>query len=310
MASGQAVSEHRECPVTIGMATLNEERTVGPALDALVRAADTLGAEIVVVAGGADGTVEVVRSKLKNRERDKLLIDSEPRGKPSALNRLAECGTGQILVLTDGDVQVADGSIALLLESLNDSGVGCACARIAGSSADGNAVQRVCGLLTEIMHEERSLRNARDGSVDLASGNLMAVRRDLFPHLPLDANSDDGYISLYVRSKGKRIAYVENATAVVKFPSTLSDFLRQKVRTRYGHIQLKREFPDMVRRNASGEVMSFLRALKGGSSGQSSLGTVMLAIILTGCAWSCAHVRYRLPWLFRTPVWTPVVTTK
>jgi cellulose synthase/poly-beta-1,6-N-acetylglucosamine synthase-like glycosyltransferase len=296
--------------VTIGLTTLNEEKTVGRALDALMRGADAIGAEIVVVAGGSDRTVEIVNAKLQSRSRDKVLIDSVPQGKPSALNRLVSAGSGEILVLTDGDVEVGDGSIELLLRALEDEGVGCACGRVTGSSSDGNAIQKACGLMAEMMHKERSERYASEGSVDLASGNLMAVRRSLFPILPLDSNSDDGYISLAVRSKGKKIAYVKDAVAVVKFPSTFSDFLRQKVRTRYGHLQLRLEFPDTTRRDALGEVRSFFRTRRNHDRTSCGIEISILATCLAGCAWGCAYLRYCMPWLFRKPVWVPVRTTK
>jgi hypothetical protein len=55
--------------------------------------------------------------------------------------------------------------------------------------------------------------------------------------LPEDALAEDGLVSQGVWRKGARIRYVPEAVVFVKYPSTYSDWLRQKVRSAGGYAQ-------------------------------------------------------------------------
>ncbi|MGC8993683.1 MAG: glycosyltransferase, partial [Candidatus Aenigmatarchaeota archaeon] len=52
----------------------------------------------------------------------------------------------------------------------------------------------------------------------------------------------DALIGYLIKSKGYLIKYEPRAKVYVKFPSTISDFIKQKSRTRAGILQLKKFF--------------------------------------------------------------------
>jgi len=296
--------------VTIGLSSLNEERTIGPALDVLLEEMSTLNAELVVVAGGKDRTVDIAKNKLAERNRCCLIVDSAPRGKPAALNKLFAQMKGRIALLTDGDVLVTKGSLKSMLDAFKRESVGCASGRVVGMPNKYSSVEKVCDLMNEMMHLSRQRSYRETGSIELASGYLLGVRKDVIPTIPEDQNSDDGYLSFAVRSRGLKIAYVENAIVEISFPRSVSDFLRQKTRTRYGHMQLRSVSKDGPGRTVRREIAEFLRMSEARKLKGYGMHVSILAGVLTALAWSSAYLRFHLPWLFRKGVWQPVLSTK
>jgi len=294
----------------MGVTTLNEERTIGHALRAFLDEADECCAEVLVVAAGTDRTVEIAESMLSGRPRSRLIVDNPPKGKPAALNMLLENASGNIVVLSDGDVVIRRGSVRELVDAFNEAGVGCAGGRVMGAHAGFNRIEKICDLMTEMMHLSRLKMFKSQGSIDVASGNLLAIRRELVPRLPEDINSDDGFLSLWVRRRGWRIAYVQEAVAMTNFPRTLTDFLRQKVRTRYGHLQLRSGFPRGLSRSIGSDLSEYSSMSVVRKSKKYGIAISISAIVLTGIVWFLAHARYRFPWLFRTRIWVPVASTK
>ena len=307
------MNEHvgaKEVAATIALVSLNEENTIARALGALIDESDATDSEIIVMAGGKDRTVEIVAKMLKDRPRAQLIVDSNPRGKPAALNTMLSVANGPVIVLSDGDVEVRPGSVQLLIDALKPDDVGGASGRVTGIPGKYNAVEKSCDLMTEMMHQSRLHSFRSTGTLELASGYLYAVKKNLARKILETTNSDDGFLSLCVRSAGKRIAYVPEAMVAIRFPKTASDFIRQKMRTRFGHMQLRKEFKDASPRSAKGEAGEF-RLLSGVARSRGYGPAVSaLALILTSLSWSAAYMRRYLPWLFRKRVWQPIGSTK
>ena len=299
-----------QCHVSIGVTTLNEARTIGRVLETLVAEARSVGAELIVVAGGTDGTVEIVKGVLEKVESSTLIVEEKPSGKPAALNNLVSSARGEIVVLTDGDVLVSPGSISLLINAFRNPTVGCACARVVGAPGEYNLVEQVCDWTAEIMSAGRRASYSQNGTVDLASGNLLAVRRSLFPVLPLDTMADDGYISAWVRHSGYKIAYVENAIVQTRYARTLTDYLHQKSRTRLGHIQVERTFPDSAPRTAPNEFIEYFRTSRAVESRNYGLGIFAASIMMAGFAWLVAYSSSMVHRSGGRRGWRPIESTK
>jgi len=295
---------------TIGLVSLNEEGTIGRALQAIIAESEENDSEIIVVAGGTDRTVEIARNMLGGRARAKLIVDSEPRGKPAALNTIFSAASGAILILSDGDVEIQRGSIKKLLDAMSSSDVGASSGRVIGAPGRYNGVQKVSDLMTEMMHRSRLASSQSSGGINLASGYLYAIRKDLAKRVPENVNSDDGYLSLCVKSSGKKVAYVPGATVAINYPRTLDDFIKQKMRTRYGHLQLGRDFPSAPSRSAGTEINEYRLLWESARTRGYGLSTCALAVVLTGLVWTAAYIREYMPWLFRKKVWQPIRSTK
>ena len=89
--------------LSIGVTTYNEEQTISKVLEILLKESPR-SSEIIVIAGGEDQTVGIVKSYAKKDHRIKLLKEETRRGKPAALNQILKHASGKIIVLTDGDV--------------------------------------------------------------------------------------------------------------------------------------------------------------------------------------------------------------
>jgi len=299
-----------EFEFTLGLVSLNEERTIGSAVKAMVGEMNGVSSELILVVGGTDRTVTFAAEAAKNGKNVRLIEDSSPRGKPAALNTLFSEARGRIVVLSDGDVSVQRGALQDIAHAFENERVGAASGRVIGSQTSLNAIQKACDLMTEMMHISRMRTYEKGGSLDLASGYLIAIRRELAPVLPLDASSDDGFLSLSVRSQGYSIAYVDKAVVAIRYPKTISDFLKQKSRTRYGHLQLARDLPDVQARTAKREMGEYMRIAQTAKSRRYGFHILVLAVLLTGLSWISAHLMIRLPWLLARKVWKPIPSTK
>lgn len=290
--------------------SLNEEATIGRALESLTSQVDSNDTQMIVIAGGTDRTADICRKRLEDVQNAVFIHDTTPRGKPAALNEIFSRARGDILILSDGDVRVTEGAVDLMVKAFESADVGGASGRVTGAQGRYNAVEKVCNVMTETMHISRRRMYMSNGTIDLASGYLIAIRRDLLPRVPEDTSSDDGFLSLSVRSSGKRIAYVEDAKVVISYPRTIADFLNQKSRTRYGHLQLMRQFQRGPIRGSRREFGESTRLGEARASLGYGVGILALALVLTGLAWISAYMRMYMPWIARGRVWRPVPSTK
>ena len=295
---------------SLGLVSLNEENTVGQALSVLIDEANANNSRVVVMAGGRDRTMTIVQSLANGNPCVLFVPDTEPRGKPAALNKMFALMNTPIVILSDGDVRVKAGAVRLLTDAMAANDVGAASGRVVGIPGDYNGIEKACDLMTEMMHLSRIKRFRTSGTLELATGYLYGIKREFVRDIPEDMNSDDGFLSLCVRSAGKRIAYVPAAQVAIRYPGTLADFVKQKMRTRTGHLQLMAEFRGSSPRSARSEIGEYRLMREAAESRGYGFSVSILALVLTGLAWSAAYMRRYLPWLFRKRVWQPIGSTK
>jgi len=158
------------------------------------------------------------------------------RGKPTAINAGLKAARGDIVVLSDGDVLVAEDALAPLLAPFADPQVGAVSGQPLSVSTRDTMLGYWSRLLTAAAHQ---MRQARDqaGQFLLCPGYLFAFRRELVERVPEDALAEDGVISHMVARLGYRIRYAPQALVFVKYPTTYRDWLRQKVRSAGGYAQ-------------------------------------------------------------------------
>jgi cellulose synthase/poly-beta-1,6-N-acetylglucosamine synthase-like glycosyltransferase len=158
------------------------------------------------------------------------------RGKPAALNVGLKAAQGDVVVLSDGDVVVADDALAPLLAPFEDPQVGAVSGHPISASPRDALLGYWSHLLTEGIHQMRLARD-QDGQFLLCSGYLFAFRRALVDRVPEDALAEDAVISHLIARQGSRIRYAPQAHVLVKYPTTYRDWLRQKVRSAGGYAQ-------------------------------------------------------------------------
>ena len=182
--------------------------------------------------------------KLGNRY---IQIKDPKKGKPYALKMAFKIAKGDIIIITDGDTYCDENAIKYLLEPFENKNIGATSGRPISLNSKNNFWGYVSNLLTDAADHRRkstmSIKNKEyyisDSTFFPVSGYLMAYR-NVIGDIPENVLSDDGYISYAIRNKGYKVAYTPLARVNVKFPTSFSDYLKQKVRSMGGFIQIKR----------------------------------------------------------------------
>lgn len=175
-----------------------------------------------------------------------LQIQDPKKGKPYALKMALKKARGDILIFTDGDTFFEKESIHYLLEPFEKKDVWGVSGRPVSIDSKDNMMGYWGHLLSDAAHHRRvktifnKIGNFYVSSKSFfpMSGYIMAIR-NVKLEIPSDVLSDDAYISYSIRNMGKQIAYAPKAKCFVKYPTHLSDYYKQKVRSIGGYIQLK-----------------------------------------------------------------------
>lgn len=183
----------------------------------------------------------------KNQKYYKIIKDPG-KGKPTALNMAFKEAKGEILVLTDGDVYLSPNAVKNLLEPFKDKKTGGVTGRPVSADSDETMMGFYGNLLADAAHHKRMIDLTENPE---GYGTKFVKKRDFFPmsgyvmairnsnlKMPEDVLADDAFISYSIFNKSYKIAYQPEAKAYVKYPTTLSDYFKQKKRSLGGFIQL------------------------------------------------------------------------
>jgi cellulose synthase/poly-beta-1,6-N-acetylglucosamine synthase-like glycosyltransferase len=219
--------------LSILITAFRETATIGQAIEVFLSQLPQ-DAEILVICPDPE-TIAIVDDYAARYPAVRHVADPQ-RGKPVALNVGLKAARGDIVVLSDGDVVVAEDALAPLLASFEDPQVGAVSGHPISVSPRDTMMGYWSYLLTEGIHQMRRARD-RAGDFLVCSGYLFAFRRALIEHVPEDALAEDAVISHFIAQQGYRIRYAPDARVFVKYPTTYRDWLRQKVRSAGGYAQ-------------------------------------------------------------------------
>ncbi len=178
-----------------------------------------------------------VTASVASTFRQVRVLRDQGHGKPAALNLGLSAATGDIVVMTDGDVYVGPGALAALLEPFADPTVGAVSGRPISISPRNTMLGYWSHLLADAGAHEERLRRDRKGIFLVCSGYLYAIRQGIIPAIPEDALAEDAVISHMIAERGYQIRYAPAAAVFVKYPQTYQDWLKQKVRSGGGYVQ-------------------------------------------------------------------------
>lgn len=141
---------------------------------------------VIVLDGCSDRTEEIVRSL--DRERIRLLVQSERRGKTLALNQGAKEAAGEILVFTDANSMYAPAAVHKLVQPFAHQGVGL----VSGRSVylDDKSNQEQSGGLYRRYEDFIKEQESATVSIIGADGAIYAMRREIFQPLPAERIND------------------------------------------------------------------------------------------------------------------------
>jgi cellulose synthase/poly-beta-1,6-N-acetylglucosamine synthase-like glycosyltransferase len=224
--------------ISILITAYKEANSIGKAIERFL-GEDLEEFEIIVAAPDKE-TLDVVK---KYSEKDKRIIgvEDEGAGKPAALNLLFSKAKGKILVLSDGDVYIEKGAVRKLVAHFKDEKVGAVSSRPVSVDDRKTMLGYWSHLLTNAGAHITRLDRVREGKFIVCSGYLFAMR-NIVKKVPEDALADDAVISYMVWNKDYKIEYESEAIVYVKYPTTFSDWMLQKIRSAGGYTQLHKYF--------------------------------------------------------------------
>lgn len=218
--------------ISIIITAFKEAKTIGRAVEAVRIGTKGIEYETIVIAPD----IETLNAAKKAGAKT---IKDLGKGKSAALNLVVSKAKGEILVLTDGDVQISERAIFELMEKMRDEKIGAVTGRPVSINSKKNKFGFWAYLLTETADNRRK-KAVREGKRFFCSGYLFAIRKRLFPKLQEDLLSEDGYISHRVYEQGYKIEYADKAEVYVKYPDNFKDWINQKKRSAGGYNQIRK----------------------------------------------------------------------
>jgi cellulose synthase/poly-beta-1,6-N-acetylglucosamine synthase-like glycosyltransferase len=292
--------------LSVLITAFREAATVGQAIEAFLPQLPT-DAEILVICPDPR-TIGVVDDYAARYPVVRHVADPQ-RGKPAALNVGLKAARGDIVVLSDGDVIVAEDALGLLLAPFADPRVGAVSSHPISASPRDTLLGYWSHLLTEGIHQMRLARD-RAGQFLICSGYLFAFRRALIERLPEDALAEDAVTSHLIARQGYRVRYASLAHVFVKYPTTYRDWLRQKVRSAGGSAQDYVRKSPLRMRSAWLEMLNGTRlALRYPRNPREFLWTLLLFAARLHL-WLLVFIKVRLLRRPLTALWQRVETTK
>jgi biofilm PGA synthesis N-glycosyltransferase PgaC len=214
--------------VTVLIPAHNEERWIARKIENAIALEYPSERRHVLVAcdGCTDRTVAIAESYAQHGVEVQQYL--QRRGKTALLNRVIPTVTTEIVVVTDATAQLSAEALRLLANHFRDPQVGCVtgprvCVSTESAASEGE------GLYWR--YEAWVKRSeSRLGTCLGANGQIMAVRKSLFPHLP-DIN-DDFYVGMKVLVfDGAKVLFEPEAKAFIPAAATLRQELERKIRT-------------------------------------------------------------------------------
>ena len=195
--------------------------------------------EIWIYSDGATDDTEAVAEAYAARDpRVHLLRGGARAGKPTAVNRMLEVATGEVLLMTDVRQPLERDCLRALVRRLAPSDVACVSGNLTLPTTAGAGVY---------WRYENWLRNqeARFRSMLGVTGPIYVIRKADLPGLPSETILDDMWIPLRLRLQGRRLLFAADAIAHDQAFDDEREFGR-KVRTLAGQYQLLGQLPALL----------------------------------------------------------------
>ena len=230
--------------VAVGIAAYNEANNIGRLLKALSKETLSNGFSLddicVVASGCTDGTEEVVKRCMRLDPRIRLLVEKERKGKASAINIiLAKCRSN-VLIMEPADTIPQSSSLRSLVLPFKRKSIGAT----SGTEIPINSEHSVMGWIPHVqwkLFDYVSESENRDGTYYRLCGEFCAVRTGIVKAIPETTVNDDAYIGLQIKRAGYDIVFVPEAKVIGKGPANVREYVTQRRRVIYGHMQLEKE---------------------------------------------------------------------
>ena len=189
----------------------------------------------VIVA--ADGSTDATASIAEHFSTKKVILSyaKQRAGKLAAIENAVKKAKGEIILLSDANNIYQGYTLNYLVQPFADARVG-ACSGAKHVQVESDSLSASEGLYWK--YESWIKRSeSRLNTCTAAAGEILAVRRALFPELPQGVVNDDFYILLHVLRAGYRMAYVPEAESWERVSPSAADEVRRRERITAGRFQ-------------------------------------------------------------------------
>jgi cellulose synthase/poly-beta-1,6-N-acetylglucosamine synthase-like glycosyltransferase len=190
--------------------------------------------EVIVAAGGPDGTYEKAE-QLSREDTGIRVIPQRPEGgKNGAMNDAVRHARGEIVVFLDADGLVSSGWLKALVAALTDGVCG---QPYAASTGKFVPIERT--LIARAGEMNQLLEYEARGRVSLQGSGSMALRRatwQIIGDLPEGPYADDWDLSARLRYAGLQISHAPMAIVRTERPGDLSEWWTNELRWRRIHL--------------------------------------------------------------------------
>lgn len=208
--------------VSILLPAWNEKSTIFRAINSFLSLTYST-AELIVVAGGEDGTYGVVK-RFKNRNIK--VIHQKQKGKNKALNIAFSRSKGDVIVLTDADCEMSDKWLLPLLEEIKKGAK--------AVSGDNRPLPEQLSNPFVLYQYSFTLSRSNKKGMSYLDGKNAAFRRELLEDLggfDEDAfTGTDFSLKHRLAEKGIMVKFVAGSVIATEYPTSYSGYLRQQSR--------------------------------------------------------------------------------
>lgn len=215
--------------ITIGICAYNEGGNIEKCIRSVFEQEFVgfhLDKVIVVSSASTDDTENIVRSLMEEYPLLSLVVQERREGKNSAINRLLEEKSTEIVVMVNADnILARKDTIQKMVEPFLDESIG-----IVGGHPivlnDRNNLPDFASKLIWTLHHHIALTCPK-------IGELIAFR-DVGIRLPIQSQSDEDLLRVGAENAGLLPKYAPDALTYIRGPETVSDLIKQRYRVNIG----------------------------------------------------------------------------
>jgi poly-beta-1,6-N-acetyl-D-glucosamine synthase len=226
--------------LTVGICAFNEEKNIGKLLaNVLVEQNLPIESEILVVCSGCtDNTIEIANHFASQDSRVKIILESERKGKASAINKIFYNATGEVLLFISSDVLPYKASFQELLAKLDEPDVGIVSGNPIPVNDSGTLIGRVVKLMW--LFHGHVFHDLNDAGLARHATEVFCIRKGIVEKIPEETVNDDAFIAVTAKTRGWLIKYSEKAKVSICGPKSFLEYFQQRRRVIFGHYQLRK----------------------------------------------------------------------
>jgi len=229
--------------LAVGIYAHNEQASIPYVLESVLgrQGLSQLTRVIVVCSGCTDLTIPVVQRFAENDDRLELVVERERWGVGSAINKILERCTTDLLVLIEADTRPYDNTVLQLAAELIEQNAGLVGAWPIVDNENNGWIPRGLAFIRRVLL--RSLLNLESfPDKTYSNSEFVCFRRRLLARVPDGVVNAETYVDLVVHKAGYPVLPSRKVKVLIRLPETVPEYVAQRRRICYGHLQMKKLF--------------------------------------------------------------------